>query len=283
VGLQLRGIDLSYLPGTPIERQVLHGIDIELRSGEIACLMGRTGAGKSSLLLVMCGMSAGSGEVELDGRKIDPRSRGQALREAVGILMQSSERQLFAETVEKDVAFGPKNQGLPSEEARARARQSLESVGMDPDSFGGRSPFSLSQGEMRRVALAGVLAMSPSFLLLDEPSSGLDAPGREIIYHILENLKAEGKGIFIVTHDWEEVERLADRVFLIAEGRIIAAGEKETVLANTAILRQAGVSAPETVELLGELKNRGLDIPAYCPSPFDAAKCIAEAFKGMRR
>jgi energy-coupling factor transport system ATP-binding protein len=261
VGLQLRGINLSYLPGTPMARQVLHGVDIELQSGEIACLMGRTGAGKSSLLQVMCGMSAGSGEVELDGHKMDPRSRGQALREAVGILMQSSERQLFAETVERDVAFGPRNQGLSSQEAQARARQSLESVGMSPNSYGGRSPFSLSQGEMRRVALAGVLAMRPGFLLLDEPSSGLDAPGREILYHILETLKAEDKGILIVTHDWEEVERLADRVFLMAEGRIIAAGGKEEVLADTARLRQAGVSAPETVELLGELKNRGLISP----------------------
>ncbi len=285
MGLQLKGISLTYLPGTPMSQPVLHGIDLELNAGEIACLMGRTGAGKSSLLQVMCGMMAASGgAVELDGRKIEPSRAGeQALRDAVGILMQSSERQLFAETVERDVAFGPRNQGLAVEEARGRAGESLAAVGMDPHSFGGRSPFSLSEGEMRRVAMAGVLAMRPRYLLLDEPSSGLDAPGRESLYHILENLRTEGKGILIVTHDWEEVELLADRVFLMSEGRIIAAGAKEEVLAGGDGLKEAGIRPPQLMELLCDLREKGLNIPAYCPSPQSAAESIAAAIREMGR
>ncbi|OFW68301.1 MAG: hypothetical protein A2V52_00835, partial [Actinobacteria bacterium RBG_19FT_COMBO_54_7] len=218
MSLELIGVSLAYLPGTPMSRTVLHDVNLKLECGQIACLMGRTGAGKSSLLEVMCGMMTPShGSMVLDGIELEPRSGKQALRDAVGILMQSSERQLFAETMERDVAFGPKNQGLSSEVYLARAHAALAQVGLDPQSYCHRPPFSLSEGEMRRVAMAGVLAMKPRFLLLDEPSAGLDAPGRDSLYHILLNLRAEGTGILIVSHDWEEVEMLSDQIFLLSE------------------------------------------------------------------
>jgi len=278
MGLELTAINLTYLAGTPMARTVLHNVDLTINAGEITCLMGRTGAGKSSLLQVLCGMmTPSSGSIALDGSAVESRSGRQALREAVGILMQSSERQLFAETVERDVAFGPQNQGIASEEALSLAREALATVGLDPEDYGPRSPFSLSEGEMRRVAMAGVLAMKPRYFLLDEPSSGLDAPGREILYHILETMQGEGKGILFVTHDWEEVEALADRVFLLSNGAAAAGGTVDEVLSDEDNLRRAGLFLPPLVELLCDLRSKGLDVPAYSPSPQHTAACIARA------
>lgn len=266
-----------------MSRTVLHDIELALEPGEIACLTGKTGAGKSSLLQVMCGITRPSaGEITLEGKPAGRSRERQRLREAVGILMQSSEMQLFAETVERDVAFGPRNQGLSAQEALARACETLRAVGLDPEEYARRSPFSLSEGEMRRVALAGVLAMRPAYLLLDEPSSGLDGPGREILYQILVTLRDEGKGILMVTHEWDEVEELADRVFVMAEGRILAGGAKEEVLADRDVLAEAGLRPPPLVELLCDLKERGLDIPAYCASAEDAARHIGLALRRMR-
>ena len=212
MGILLRDVALTYLPGTPMSREVLSCIDLELEAGEILCLVGRTGAGKSTLVHIMGGLlPATCGEMALDGKSLDGRGGMRALRSAVGVLMQSPERQLFAETVEKDVAFGPRNRGVRGEDLAAAVRGALASAGLDPEEYAFRPPFSLSGGEMRRAALAGVLAMRPRYLLMDEPSSGLDLPGRRLLYGILEKQREQGVGILLVTHDWDEVELLADR------------------------------------------------------------------------
>jgi energy-coupling factor transport system ATP-binding protein len=282
MGIELREVGFTYLPGTPMAREVLSGIDIELREGEILCLMGRTGAGKSTLIHVMSGLlDATRGEIVLDKvRAEDSRTGSRALRNAVGILLQSSSRQLFAETVERDVAFGPRNLGLSGEELTRRVHEAMTAAGLDPGLYGKRSPFSLSEGEMRRAAMAGVLAMKPRYLLLDEPSSGLDLPGREHLYEVMKRLREEGVGILLITHDWEEVESLADRTALLSRGRIPLQGGRETLMTAIDELEEAGLRPHPLVEVLAELRRRGLDLPLYAPSPADAAVLIAAAIEG---
>lgn len=285
MSLEARGVRFAYLPGTPMAREVLAGVDLELRTGEVLCLMGRTGSGKSTLLRVMCGLlPPASGELILDGEALAPsRAGGRASRGAVGMLAQSPERQLFASTLEKDVAFGPGNLGLRGDELARRVRWALEAVGLEYGVFATRSPFSLSEGEMRRAALAGVLAMRPRYLLLDEPSSGLDAPARARLRAVLEGLRAEGTGILVVTHDWEEVETLADRVAVLSGGRVALRGEKSRVLSSPEELAEAGVSPPPLAEALSLLRSRGFDLPPYAASPREAAGLIAATLREERR
>jgi energy-coupling factor transport system ATP-binding protein len=284
MGIALTGVGFTYLPGTPMAREVLADIDIELHGGEILCLMGRTGAGKSTLINIMCGLlQATHGDIALDGESAGSfREGGRALRNAVGILMQSSEKQLFAETVQRDVAFGPRNSGVSGDELQRRTFDAMRAVGLEPDAFASRSPFSLSEGEMRRVALAGVLAMRPGYLLLDEPSSGLDLPGREQLYKVLDDLRSDGAGILLVTHDWDEVELLADRIAVLSDGHITLQGEKEGVITARAELERAGLRPPPVVRVLAELRGRGLELPPYVSTPAAAAAVIAEAIGGSR-
>jgi energy-coupling factor transport system ATP-binding protein len=281
VGITLKNVGFTYLPGTPMSREVLSSIDLELRAGEILCLVGMTGAGKSTLLQVMCGLLRPTcGEIALDGDPASGRKGMQALRSAAGVLLQSSEKQLFAETVGKDVAFGPRNQGRREEELADLVRVALTSVGLDPEAYSSRSPFSLSGGEMRRAAMAGVLAMQPRYLLMDEPSSGLDLPGREQLYRTLEKQRDRGVGIMLVSHDWEEIELLADRVAVLSHGSIPLEGEKEAVLTAIEELEEAGLQPPVLVTVLAALRNRGLDLPHLLPSPAEAAALINEALGG---
>ncbi|MEW6552757.1 MAG: ATP-binding cassette domain-containing protein [Actinomycetota bacterium] len=278
MGISLNGVGFTYLPGTPMSKEVLKSIDIELREGEVLCLVGKTGAGKSTLLSVMCGMLRPTcGAVALDGEVISDRAGMSALRTAAGVVLQYSEKQLFAETVEKDVAFGPRNRGLHGEELATAVREALMLVGLDPGGYSPRSPFSLSDGEMRRCALAGVLSMRPRYLLLDEPSSGLDLPGRELLYGALAEQRERGVGVLVVTHDWEEVELLADRVAVLSGGEVPLQGEKEEVLTAVEELEAAGLRPPPLVAVLAELRGHGIDIPACLPSPGEAAEIICRA------
>ncbi|MDY6795324.1 MAG: ATP-binding cassette domain-containing protein [Actinomycetota bacterium] len=281
-GIELKGASFTYLPGTPMARKVLSGIDLSLRDEEVLCLMGKTGAGKSTLLQIMGGlMPPTGGEISVDGRRArGTRALQSVLREAVGTLFQSPERQLFADTVERDVAFGPRNRGVSGKELSDRVEEALHAAGLDPGAYRLRSPFHLSQGEMRRVALAGVLAMRPRFLLLDEPSSGLDHPGRESLYASLRALREKGRGILLVTHDWEEVEILADRVALLSEGGISICDKKREVLTSHELITGAGLEPPPLVDVLSGLRRAGVDLPVYATSPEETAELIATALRG---
>jgi energy-coupling factor transport system ATP-binding protein len=282
VAIELKDIAFTYLPGTPMARQVLADIDLELKPGEILCLMGKTGTGKSTLLQIICGLlTPTAGSIALDGQVIGPsRAESIQLKRAANILMQSPEKQLFAETVGQDVSFGPRNLGLAGSELAERVREALRAVGLDPDTYVDRSTFHLSQGEMRRVALAGILAMKPRYLLLDEPSSALDPPGRDALYLTLRNLRDEGNGVLLVTHDWEEVELLADRVALLSQGNILASGDKQLVLTSLEEIARAGLQPPPLVMVLAELRRKGIEIPSYAASPEEAADLIAASLKG---
>lgn len=285
MSIELKKVAFTYLPGTPMARRVLDDVDLELKQGEILCIMGKTGAGKSTLLQITCGLLIPtSGSIALDGQVIGHSRMGSlSLKRAANMLMQSPERQLFAETVGRDVAFGPRNQGLRGSEVAERVGYALRAVGMDPEAYIDRPTFQLSQGEMRRVALAGILAMKPRYLLLDEPSSALDPPSREALYMTLRNLRREGRGVLVVTHDWEEVGLLADRVALLSRGRLLVSGKKEDVLPAMEEIIRAELRPPPLVAVLAELRRRGLEVPAYASSPEEAADLIDASLRGGGR
>lgn len=282
--LALKDVRYAYLLGTPMAREVLRGVDLEIREGEILCLLGRTGAGKSTLLQVASGLlSPTRGAVLLDGKRVNAsRKVRSALRGSVAALLQSPASQLFAETVEKDVSFGLRGLALSPSEGRTRVEEALCMAGLNPRFYAGLSPFAVSEGEMRRVALAGVLVTRPRFLLLDEPLSGLDGRGKKDLCGIFDSLRRKGTGILMVTHDWEEVELLADRVAVLAEGRIAACGAKQAVLGNVASLRRAGLRPPPLAEVLHELRARGFVLPPLALDPREAAEAIVSCRRTFR-
>jgi energy-coupling factor transport system ATP-binding protein len=219
-------VTYTYLRGTPMEATALRGVTLEVRAGELIAIIGPTGSGKSTLIQHFNGLLRPTGGAirvagqDLWARRADRRRE----RAQVGLVFQFPEYQLFEETVRRDVAYGPTNLGLPAETVAARVDEALRAVGLDPARFGERSPFGLSGGEMRRVALAGVLAMRPRVLVLDEPMAGLDPRGKEELQVRIEALHGQGLTIVLVTHNMDEVARLADRVVVLDEGRISSKG-----------------------------------------------------------
>lgn len=282
MGLALKDIHFTYHPGTPMARDVLRGVDLEIREGEILSLLGPSGCGKSTLLLVAAGLLPPSGgALLLDGKDCGgAQAARELLRQMVGLLLQSPEDQLFADTVETDVAFGLRRAALSPREVREKAAESLRSVGLEPSLYSPLSPFGLSRGEMRRVALAGVLVREPRFLLLDEPFSGLDGEGWERLAALLRELRGTGTGILFVTHEWEEVDLLADRAAVLFEGRVLLEGNKERVLGNREGLLRAGLEPPPRVELLHRLRSRCPSLPPYADDAKDAAEMLDTFLRG---
>ncbi|MDP2233801.1 MAG: ATP-binding cassette domain-containing protein [Actinomycetota bacterium] len=273
MGLKLTGVSHTYAPTTPFAVEALIDIDLSIEVGRTLVILGPTGSGKSTLLGIACGLVRPTlGSVALDGVTAHGMLVG---REAgVGLVFQAPENQLFAESVLDDVAFGPSNLGLGREVALDRARDSLRAVGMDPAVFGDRSPFALSGGEARRVALAGVLAMKPAYLLLDEPTAGLDARGRDDVLAALDEL-ASTTGIVIVTHDAEEFLGRADDVLLLAQGRSEYWGPVEGLLSDPSPLVTAGLVLPDVVRVLHDARDAGVPIESFTADPVRAAKILA--------
>ncbi len=282
MALELRGISFSYLPGTPLAREVLHGIDLEIHPGELLCLLGPSGSGKSTLAQIMNGLLAPSeGEVLLDGERVSagwPELR--ELRRRVGLVFQNPERQLFAESVEADVSFGPRQHGLPKGEALDRAREAVGMLGLDFEELRQRSPFSLSFGQRRRVAIAGVLALDPSYLILDEPAAGLDPAGKRLMLDLVSSLREQGRGLVMITHNLEDAMQRADRVLLLKEGRAVGLGATGQVLADGTLLAEAGYRLPPLLAVLQGLQGSGLQVPAFARNPEEAAQAIAGAMRG---
>ncbi len=277
MALELAGVSFSYLPGTPLAREVLSGIDLTVRPGELVSLLGPSGSGKSTLAQIMNGLLApSSGEVLLDGKTVGsdwPELR--ELRRRVGLVFQNPERQLFAESVAADIAFGPRQHGLVREEALTRASEAAAALGLDFDELRARSPFSLSFGQRRRVAIAGVLALDPAYLILDEPAAGLDPSGRRLMLDLVSSLRRQGRGLVMITHNLEDAMLLADRVLILAEGRPVGTGPASEILGDAALLAQAGYSLPPLLAVLHGLKAAGAPVPAFARDPEEAASAIA--------
>ncbi|MGC9083655.1 MAG: energy-coupling factor transporter ATPase [Anaerolineae bacterium] len=258
--IQVEGLTHIYARGTPAERVALRGVNLEIGPGERVGISGPTGSGKSTLVQHIAGLlTPVSGQVLLDGVPAHARTpEARARRRQVGLAFQFPEAQMFEVTVFREVAFGPRHLGLGREEIAARVRWALEMVGLDPDAFSDRVPFALSGGEMRRVALAGILALRPRVLILDEPTAGLDPRGRADILARLRAWQAEtGATLILVSHHLDEMAGLVDRVVLLADGQIAADGPTRRILGDGGRLRSVGLSPPPSVALLEALRAAG--------------------------
>ncbi|ADU52343.1 cobalt ABC transporter, ATPase subunit [Thermaerobacter marianensis DSM 12885] len=266
MAVRVEGLHHVYGSAGFAPRAALRGVDLAIGDGERVAIMGPTGSGKSTLVQHFNGLLRPTrGRVEVDGMDLwaPGRDRDHRLAEArrrVGLVFQFPEQQLFADTVWDDVAFAPRNLGLDEDEVAARVERAMALVGLDPD-LGRRSPFSLSGGQMRRVAIAGVLAMMPRMLVLDEPTAGLDPRGRESLVELLLRLHREaGIAVVLVSHDVDEVAAVAERVVLMRDGRIAADGPAADVLTDAALLARCRLNPPATGRLLGALAARGVPV-----------------------
>ncbi len=265
MSIKLEAVSYTYMPGTPYEKRAINDVTLEIEKGEFVAIIGHTGSGKSTLVQHLNGLlHPTAGRVLVDG--IDLAAKTPAAKQiarSVGMVFQYPEHQLFAESIYEDIAFGPRNLKLDEAEVRQRVELAMEFVGLDYDKFAHRSPFHLSGGQMRRVAIAGVIAMQPDYLVLDEPSAGLDPAARNAIFaEIVQLYRTRGITVILVTHNMEEAARLADRMLVMAKGEVRMDGKpKEVFRADRELLHAAGVDVPRMVELVDALRQQGLDIP----------------------
>lgn len=260
--VELDNVSLTYQPGTTLEATALDGIDLKLEQGERLGICGATGSGKSTLLGVMAGILAPTGGTVIhDGRSLSRRERPRA--GSIGLSLQSPENCLFEKTVFDDIAFAPRRQGLEGERLAGRVTEAMKQVGLEPLRYGKRSPFSLSTGEQRRVALAGVISPGPDILLLDEPTAYLDPASRGDLLQRLIDLNIERKTtLAIVGHDMDEMAVFAERLVVIAAGRVAADGPAAELLADSSLLREHNLEPPATVELCERLGGcLGREVP----------------------
>jgi energy-coupling factor transport system ATP-binding protein len=277
--------DLSYIysEGMPFESVALEDVSFTVESGEFAAVIGHTGSGKSTLLMHLNGlMKPTRGQVLADGVDIHEKTKeAREARRKVGLVFQYPEYQLFEENVLKDVCFGPKNYGFSPEECEAKAVEALKLVGIDPDEKGGVSPFELSGGEKRRVAIAGVLAMDPQVLILDEPTAGLDPKGhKDILDMVCRIHKEKNLTILLVSHNMDDAARLADRILVLDKGHLAMDGTPEEVFSHYDELHNIGLSTPSSSELLHLLKSKGLNVNTNIFNEDEAVEEILKVLHG---
>lgn len=262
--------------GTPFAAKALEDCSLEVQEGEFLGLVGHTGSGKSTLVQHMNGLlKPHSGRVVVDEQDLSKLKALRDVRRKVGLVFQYPEHQLFEETVERDVGFGPRSLGMADDAVRERVRRALEMVGLDYREVASRSPFELSGGQRRRVAVAGVLAMEPKYVVLDEPTASLDPRGRrDMLDHIERLHREEGVTVVLVSHDMNEVARLADRVIVMDRGRIVMDGAPAQVFDDFDRLTEMGLDVPETVRLMHRLRQSGFDVPGGVLSVDECASLI---------
>ncbi len=254
----------TYMPGSPFASVAIRDVNLTIEDGELIGLLGHTGSGKTTLIQHLNGLvKATEGKIVVDG--LDLTQKGVSLlevRKKVGLVFQYPEYQLFEETVAKDIAFGPKNMGLDAEEIDRRVRFAMEQVGLDYDTMAERSPFELSGGQMRRVAIAGVLAMQPKVLILDEPTAGLDPAGRRSILNMIRGLHAAGGlTVIMVSHSMDDISTLATRLVVMSKGEMVLTGTPREVFMQQDLLHSIGLDVPEAAKLTHALRAEGFDLP----------------------
>ena len=264
--LDVRGLSHVYSKGTPFEQKALDHVSLQVMQGEFIAIIGHTGSGKSTLIQHLNGLlKPTGGQVFFHGQDIFAKSTNlRNIRFHIGLVFQYPEYQLFEETVEQDIAYGPMNMGLEHDEITRRVQDALEAVGL-PQDISDKSPFELSGGQKRRVALAGVIAMQPEILILDEPTAGLDPAGREEMFDLIRDLhEKRGTTVILVTHSMEDAARVASRLVVMKHGKIFMTGTPAEVFSRAEELEQSGLTVPQVTKIMLELQKRGLPVKANC-------------------
>lgn len=261
--IEFRNVSYTYMADTSLAQSAISDINLTIGENEFIAIIGHTGSGKSTLISHMNGLiQPTSGTVTVDGMDLADKSLRKMARAAVGMAFQYPEYQLFEETVERDIAFGPKNMGLSDEEIKTRVMDSMAFVGLDYAKFAEKSPFDLSGGEKRRAALAGIIAMRPKYLVLDEPMAGLDPMGRKTIISTICKLReALHCSIVLVSHSMDDVASVAERIIVLDHGRIIMDGTPFNVFSQSDALKKVGLGIPQPLELAYALRARGIAVP----------------------
>lgn len=285
MSIKLSNIHHTYSKGTPFERLALNDVSLEISKGEIVAIIGHTGSGKSTLVQHLNGLlKPDKGSASIDDIDITAKgAEAKTARQQVGMVFQYPEHQLFAETVFEDIAFGPRNKGFAEDEVEKQVREAMAFVGLDYDTYAQRSPFQLSGGQMRRVAIAGVVAMNPDYLVLDEPSAGLDPRSRNAVFKEIMSLhKSRGIAIVLVTHSMEEAVKYADRLLVINAGKVLFDGTPADIFKQHADeLVKVGVDVPQVYKLADLLRKNGLAVKENIKDDMSLVKAIKQA-KGWK-
>ena len=272
-----------YSPGLPFEKKAVDDISLKIEENEFIGLIGHTGSGKSTFIQHLNGLlKPSSGEIIIDGTRVDKSGSNLTdLRKKVGLVFQYPEYQLFEETIERDIAFGPRNLDISEEEVHERVKASMESVGLDYETYKDKSPFELSGGLKRRVAIAGVLAMEPKVLILDEPTAGLDPRGRDEILSEIKNIHENRKiTVILVSHSMEDVAKIAERIIVFDKGKVFLDGEPREIFRNEDKLLGVGLGIPQITSLMRTLKKRGLDINEDAITVEEAKESLKKYLRG---
>ena len=279
--IQTEGLTYRYGIGTPFEKTAVDHVDLEIEAGSFVGIIGHTGSGKSTLIQHLNGLLRPTeGKVLLDGVDIwADKSKMRQMRFRVGLVFQYPEYQIFEETVAKDIAFGPRNMGLAEEEVQARVQETAAIVGLSEEILK-QSPFLLSGGQKRRVAIAGVMAMRPEVLILDEPTAGLDPKGRDEILQQIKKLQTEtGLTILLVSHSMEDVAEYVDRIIVMNKGSVMYDDTPREVFKHYKELEEVGLAAPQVTYIMHDLKARGADVDVDATTIEEAAEEIARVWK----
>jgi len=280
VPIEIKNLTHVYMPGSPFEAKALDNVCMHIGDGDFIGIIGHTGSGKSTLVSHLNALEKSApGQVFVNGRDLgDKNTNLSEIRREVGLVFQYPEYQLFEETVEKDIAFGPKNLKLDAEEIQKRVRSAMALVNLD-DSLRTVSPFNLSGGQKRRVAIAGVLAMNPSILILDEPAAGLDPEGRRGMLEPIRGIHESGVTVVMVSHSMDDVGKYCSRLYVLNHGKVAFEGTPAEVFVHGEELRAMGLDVPECAKLAALLREKGFDIPKEAYSQSDLCEAVLENLK----
>lgn len=280
----VKDLNYTYSARTPFERHALKGVNLTIEEGDFLGIIGHTGSGKSTFIMHLNGLyKLQSGEIDVFDIKLVPDKKKKSdlrrLRGTVGMVFQYPEYQLFEDTVAKDVAFGPKNMGLDKDEVDRRVKRAIELVGLDYDEIKDRAPFELSGGQKRRVAIAGIIAMQPKVLILDEPTAGLDPYGKEQILSLITHLKKEcSPTVIVISHDVDEITRFANRIVVFNDGKIMFDLPMNELFRHADELHSVGLEIPRAVRIAKMLKDRGIELEGDIVSLDDLLGAIIAAY-----
>lgn len=281
--IKINNLTHVYMPGTPFEKKALDDININIYDGEFVALIGHTGSGKSTLIQHINGLlKPTTGKIFIDDFDMSLKStRLSDIRKKVGLVFQYPEYQLFEETIEKDIAYGPINLKLDEDEIKTRVKRAMKIVGLEYEKFAGKSPFDLSGGQKRRVAIAGVIAMEPKILILDEPTAGLDPKGRDDILNQILKLKEEyNMTIILVSHSMEDVAKVADRILVMNRGKCILDGKPSNIFKQVDTLEKVGLAVPQVTYLIRNLIEHGFHISEDIFTVEEAKNNILKVLRG---